>query len=57
MEQLTIDLNILLVEAIVGGNKDPEYVTEVTQPMPWWGWIITIAGASIMTYISVTVNF
>jgi hypothetical protein len=57
MEQLIIDLNVLLVEAIVGGNKDPQYVTEVTQPMPWWGYIISIAGMSIMTYISITVNF
>lgn len=57
MEQLTIDINVLLVEAIVGGNKNPEYVTEVTQPVPWWGWIITIAGISLMTYISITINF
>ena len=57
MEQLTIDLNVLLVEAIVGGNKDPQYVTEVTQPMPWWGYVISIVGMSIMTYISITVNF
>lgn len=29
------------------------FVEEVTQPMPWWGWIITGIGLTIMVYAAI----
>jgi hypothetical protein len=29
------------------------FVEEVTQPMPWWGWVITGIGLTIMIYASI----
>jgi hypothetical protein len=29
------------------------FVEEVTQSMPWWGWIITGIGLTIMVYAAI----
>ena len=45
------DGRILMYEAITGDtNKDPEYVVEVTQKIPWWGWVMFFTGVAIVFY-------
>lgn len=45
------DGKILVYEAITGDtNKDPEYVIEVTQKLPWWGWVMFFVGVAIVFY-------
>ena len=29
------------------------FVEEVTQPMPWWGWVITGIGLTMMVYAAI----
>lgn len=45
------DGRVLIYEAITGDtNKDPEYVMEVTQKLPWWGWVMFFLGVAIVFY-------
>lgn len=47
------DTTILLWESIFGGNKNPKYVVEVKQPMPFSGWVITFNGLFIMFFTAI----
>jgi len=45
------DGRVLVYEAITGDtNKDPEYVMEVNQKLPWWGWVMFFVGVVIVFY-------
>ena len=45
------DGKILVYEALTGDtNKDPEYVVEITQKFPWWGWVVFFLGVTIVFY-------
>jgi uncharacterized membrane protein YdcZ (DUF606 family) len=45
------DGKILVYEALTGDtNKDPEYVVEITQKFPWWGWVVFFLGVAIVFY-------
>ena len=45
------DGKILVYESLTGDiNKDPEYVVEITQKFPWWGWVVFFLGVAIVFY-------